>query len=236
MKTTPALPALGLLLTLGLPVSAAAQDAPQEESAWGRLPQVAIEVGGSWSRIQHPGTYVPTSRDLVRWVDGRIGAARLSGGLHFNVLRSSQRDDLWWTNGVDWYLTGGDVEVLSFRPGLEKRFKLSQRLTLGLSAFGGAAEVSVPTGRIMQNIPNDPNGAPQFEPQFSEAKSKKWIFGAGAAGALQANFGRFLYTRVQAGYTQYFNRAEGFGVSSDLEGFSVSLSGPWAGAAVGVNL
>jgi hypothetical protein len=235
MKTIPTARALGLLLSLGLPLSSAAQDAPQDESAWGRLPQVAVEVGGSWSRIQHPGTYVPTSRDLVRWVDGRVGAARLSGGLHFNILRGSQRDDLWWTNGVDWYLTG-DVEVLAFRPGLEKRFKLGKRLTLGVSAFGGAAEVSVPTGRITQDIPNDPNGAPQYQPRYYEAKSKKWIFGAGAAGSLQANFGRFVYTRVQAGYTQYFKRAEDFAVSSDLQGFSVSLSGPWAGAAVGVNL
>lgn len=236
MTATPTPRTLGLLLSLGLclPATAAAQAQPGDEG-WHRPPQLAVELGGSWSRMVHPSTYVPTSRDLVRTVDARNGAMRLSGGLHFNILRGSDRNDLWWTNGVDWYLSGGDIEVLAFRPGLEKRFSLSRRLTLGVSAFGSAAEVAVPTGRMTTQQP-DPGGAPQFEPNYYEAKAKKWVFGGGAAGALHLHFGRFLYTRVQAGYTQYVKKAEGFQVSSDLEGFSVSLSGPWAGALVGVNL
>jgi hypothetical protein len=231
---TPTLRALGLLVSLGLPLSAAASDAPREDEGWSRIPQLAIEVGGSWSQMRHPTTYVPARFNEVRQVHAREGAARLSGGLHFNLLRGSGRSDFWWTNGVDWYLAGGDVEVLAFRPGLEKRFSLSRKLTLGVSAFGGIAEVAVPTGRLLQNL--DPTGAPIFQEGFSEAKAARWIFGAGAAGALQANFGRFVYTRVQVGYTHFFQKAEGFEASPGQESFSVSLSGPMAGASIGVNL
>lgn len=231
---TPALRALGLLVSLGLPLSAAASDEAGAPEGWSRVPQLAIELGGSWSQMRHPTTYVPSRFNEFRQVHAREGAARLSGGLHFNLLRGSGRSDLWWTNGLDWYLAGGDVDVLAFRPGLEKRFSLSRRLTLGVSAFAGIAEVTVPTGRVLQNV--DPTGAPIAQQGFSEAKAGRWIFGAGAAGALQAHFGRFVYTRLQVGYMQYFQKAEGFEASPGNEDFSVSLSGPMAGATIGVNL
>jgi hypothetical protein len=235
MRLTLALRSVGLLVSLGLPSSALAQEAPPLEEAPLRPPQLAVEVGGFMSRMQHPTTFVPTSRDLVRTVEARNSAPRLTGGIHFNLLRGSGRSDLWWVNGVDWYFAN-DVEVLAFRPGLEKRFSLARRLTLGVGAFGGAAEVSVPTGQISQNGPGDPTSGPNLGDRFFEARAKKWIFGAGGMASLHYSFGRIVYTRVQAGYTQYFKKAEDFQVNSDLAGFSVSLSGPFAGALVGVSL
>lgn len=235
MRLTPALCSLGLLASLGLPSSALAEDVPSPEEAPRRPPQLAVEVGGFMSRMEHPTTFVPTARDLVRTVPSRASAVRLTGGVHFNLVRGSDRSDLWWVNGVDWYFAD-DVEVLAFRPGLEKRLSLTRRLTLGLGAFGGAAEVSVPTGQISQNLPGDPTTGPMLGPDFYEARAKKWIFGAGGMASLHYTFGRVVYTRLQAGYTQYFQRAEGFQVNSDLEGFSVSLSGPFAGALLGVSL
>ncbi|MBZ4421487.1 hypothetical protein [Myxococcus sp. RHSTA-1-4] len=232
MRLVPALRALGLLVSLGLPWSALALEAPLEDEAPRRLPQLAVEVGGFMSRMQHPSTLIPTSRQQTRTVESRNNAVRLTGGIHFNILRGSGRDDVWWINGIDWYFANA-VDVLAFRPGLEKRLSLSRRLTLGVAAFGGAAEVSVPTGQINQNQPTDPGGGLSPGDNFYEGRARKWIFGAGGMASLQYSFGRIVYTRVQAGYTQYFQKADDFRVGS--EGFSVSLSGPFAGALLGAS-
>jgi hypothetical protein len=53
--------------------------------------------------------------------------------------------------------------------------------------------------------------------------------------SIHYSFGRWVYTRVQAGYTQYFNKADGF-ASSATDTFSVSLSGPFAGVLLGLSL
>ncbi|MFP2927052.1 hypothetical protein ACLESO_17990 [Pyxidicoccus sp. 3LG] len=232
MKLTPALCSLGLLVSLGLPSSASATEPLPPEDA--RPPQLAVEVGGSLSRMQHGVTQVPTLRAQFKTVESRDSAARLSGGLHFNLLRGSNRDDLWWTNGVDWYFAN-DVQVLSFRPGLEKRFSLSQRLTLGVAAFGAASEVSLPTGQISMNGPDDPNNGLQLGSDYYEGRDRQWVFGAGGVASLHVNLGRVLYTRLQAGYTQYFQKADAFLVANS-DSFSISLSGPFAGAFLGVSL
>ncbi|MFP2911594.1 hypothetical protein ACLESD_42525 [Pyxidicoccus sp. 3LFB2] len=234
MRITPALCSVGLLLSLGLPRAASADVPPPEEPAR-RPPQLAVEVGGFITRLEHPTALVPTSRAMVRTVEPRNSAARLSGGLHFNLVRGSDRNDLWWINGVDWYLAD-DVQVLAFRPGLEKRFSLSRRLTLGVGAYGSAAEVSLPTGRISQNMPGDPTTGPTLGDNFYEARTRRWVFGAGGLASLQYSFGRWVYVRAQGGYSHYFKKAEGFEGNSTLNQFSVSLSGPFAGALLGLSL
>ncbi|MCP3144496.1 hypothetical protein [Pyxidicoccus xibeiensis] len=233
MRLTPALCSVGLLVSLGLSSPALAEGLPGEQTER-RPPQLSVEVGGSVTRMNHASTQIPSFRQEFKPVESRASAPRLSGGLHFNILRGSNRDDLWWTNGVDWYFAN-DVQVLSFRPGLEKRFPLSQRLTLGVAAFGAASEVSLPTGVISQNLPDDPNNGPQLGTDYFQARDKRWIFGAGGVASLQVGFGRFVYTRLQAGYTQYFRQAKGFVVTTS-DSFSISLSGPFAGALVGVSL
>jgi hypothetical protein len=237
MRITPALCSLGLLVSLGVPASALAEDVPPPppmEEPQGRPPQLAVEVGGSFTRMEHPAALIPKTAALTKPLDARHNAVRLSGGLHFNLVRGSNREDLWWINGVDWYFAD-DVQVLSFRPGLEKRFALGKRLTLGVGAFGGAAEVSLPTGLIQRNNPGDPTTGPTLGSGFSENRDRKWVFGAGGMASLHYSFGRWVYTRVQAGYTQYFNKADDF-ASSSTDAFSVSLSGPFAGALLGLSL
>ncbi|WP_164019619.1 hypothetical protein [Pyxidicoccus trucidator] len=235
MRIAPTLCSLGLLVSLGLPLAASAADAPPEEEAPRRPPQFAVELGGFITRMEHPTALVPTTRALVRTVEPRNTAVRLSGGLHFNILRGSNRNDLWWINGVDWYFAD-DVQVLAFRPGLEKRFPLTRELTLGVAAFGSGAEVSLPTGRISQNQPDDPNNGPMLGDNYYEARTQRWIFGAGGLASFHYSFGRWVYMRVQGGYTQYFKKAEGFEGNSTLNQFSVSLSGPFAGAMLGLSL
>jgi len=235
MQIAPTLCSVGLMVSLGLPLAASAEDTPPQEEASSRPPQLAVELGGFITRMEHPTALVPTSRALVRTVESRDSAVRLSGGLHFNILRGSDRNDLWWINGVDWYFAN-DVQVLAFRPGLEKCFRLSRRLLLGVGAYGSAAEVSLPTGRISQNLPNDPNTGPMLGDDFFEARTQRWIFGAGGVASLHYSFGRWVYMRVQGGYTQYFKKAEGFEGNSTLNQFSVSLSGPFAGALLGLSL
>ncbi|WP_171818250.1 hypothetical protein [Pyxidicoccus fallax] len=227
MRLTAVMRSLGLLVSLGLSSSALAQEVPGDEAPR-RSPQLAVEVGGSLARMNHPSTFVPTTRNMTREVESRASAVRLTGGLHFNLRRGAGRNDLWWVNGVDWYL-GDDVDVLAFRPGLEKRFVLARRLTLGVAAYGSAAEVSVPTGQINQ----DPGGGPTMGDSFYEGRARKWIFGAGGMASLQFAITRVLYTRLQGGYTQFFKKAEDFNVGT--EGFAVSLSGPFAAALVGVS-
>jgi hypothetical protein len=234
MRVAPALCSAGLLVSLGLPTAALAEEAPQQESSE-RPPQLAVELGGAFSRMEHPTGLVPSSRAQVRTVEARNNAARLSGGLHFNILRGSDRNDWWWINGVDWYLAD-DVQVLAFRPGLEKRFSLSRRLTLGVGAYGSGADVSLPTGRIAQNNPYDPNTGPMLGDDYYEARTRRWVFGAGGVASLHYSFGRWVYMRVQGGYTQYFKKAEGFEGTSTLNAFSVSLSGPYGGALLGLSL
>lgn len=237
MRIAPALCSLGLLVSLGVPGSARAEDVPAlpMEEPQGRPPQLAVEVGGSFTRLLHPSALIPMTTVLTKPLEARHSAVRLTGGIHFNILRGSNRDDLWWVNGVDWYLAD-DVQVLSFRPGLEKRFPLAKRLTLGVGAFGGAAEVSLPTGQIQQNQPGDPTTGPTLGRNFSENRARKWVFGAGGVASLHYSFGRWVYARGQAGYTQYFKKAEDFGLSAPGDSFSVSLSGPFAGLLLGLSL
>ncbi len=243
MRIASALCSVGLLVSLGLPTAASAADTPPGEAADTppgetappRPPQLAVEVGGFFTRLEHPTALVPTSRAQLRTVEARHNAMRLSGGLHFNLLRGEGRNDVWWINGVDWYFAD-DVQVLAFRPGLEKRFALARRLTLGVGAYGSGAEVSLPTGRITQNLPSDPNNGPMLGDDFFEARTQRWIFGAGGVASLHYAFGRWVYMRVQGGYTQYFKKAEGFEGNSTVNAFSVSLSGPYAGAVLGFSL
>ena len=236
MKLDSALCSLGLMVSLGLPASALAEDAPpppQSDGNYARPPQLAVEVGGSLTRMEHPAAFIARTAVLTKPLDARHNAVRLSGGLHFNLVRGSNRDDWWWINGVDWYFAD-DVQVLSFRPGLEKRFSLGKQLTLGVGAYGGAAEVSLPTGHIQFNQP-EPNGPVQGS-GFSENRARQWVFGAGGVTSLQYSFGRWVYSRVRVGYTQYFQKAEGFGDGATSDNFSVSLSGPFAGALLGLSL
>lgn len=236
MRIAPALCSLGLLVSLGVPAAALAEDAAAPADADGnyaRPPQLAVEVGGSFTRLEHPAAFVARTAVLTKPLDARHNAVRLSGGLHFNLVRGADRDDLWWMNGVDWYFAD-DVQVLSFRPGLEKRFSLAKRLTLGVGAYGGAAEVSLPTGHIQMNQP-EPNG-PTLGSDFSQNRARKWLFGAGGVASLHYSFGRWVYSRVQVGYTQYFNKAEDFGDGATSDGFSISLSGPFAGVLLGLSL
>ncbi|WP_426746148.1 hypothetical protein VZQ01_38820 [Myxococcus faecalis] len=231
---------LGLLMAWG-PVSPAFADTPPpppEPEQERRIPQVAVDVGGGWGRMQHPTTDIPGLRNEVRTVGARANAVRLAGGIHFNMVRGSGRTDWWWTNGVDWYLLGDDVQVLALRPGLEKRLSITDSLSLGVSLFGAASEVSLATGRISANIPGTGGGDPVIDGRYFQARSRKWIFGGGAGAALQYQLNRWFHTRMQVGYTQFVSQAKNFQVSpvKGPDSFSVSLSGPWAAAYVGVGL
>ncbi|AKQ66620.1 putative lipoprotein [Myxococcus hansupus] len=207
---------------------------PPEEA--GPPPQLSVEVGGTLATMRHPATEVPTIRSQVRTVNARRSAARLSGGLHFNLVRGSDRSDWWWTNGIDWYLAGGDVQVLALRPGLEKRFTLTRSLTLGVSAFGSAAEASLPTGRVNALRPGDPGYRPVGGNNLYEGRMRKWAFGAGGLVALQLQLSRLVHARVHGGYTHYFREADGLRSTAEAEPFTVRLNGPFAGALVGLML
>ncbi|NVJ13044.1 hypothetical protein [Myxococcus sp. AM010] len=223
MSVTRAVCTVGMLVSACLSAQAVGAAPPPEQEATLPPPQLAVEVGGTLSPMRHPATEVPTLRSRVKTVSARKGAARLSGGLHFNLVRGSERSDWWWTNGIDWYLAGGDVQVLALRPGLEKRFSLTRIVTLGVSAFGNAAEVSLPTGRIGDN-------------NFYEGRMRKWSFGAGGLAAIQLKLGRYVHARMHGGYTHYFEKAGGLRPTPEAAPFTVSLDGPFAGALLGLDL
>ncbi|WP_050989218.1 hypothetical protein [Corallococcus macrosporus] len=236
MSVTRAMRPLGLLVSACLPAPALGAEPPLEQEAPPPPPQLAVEVGGTLSPMRHPATEVPTMRSRVKTVSARNGAARLSGGIHFNLLRDFDRSDWWWTNGIDWYLAGGDVQVLALRPGLEKRFSLTRNVTLGVSAFGSAAEVSLPTGQIGQAQPGDPGYSPIGGSNFYEGRMRKWGFGAGGLAAVQVRLGRYVHARVHGGYTHYFAKPDGLQPTPEAEPFTVSLDGPFAGALLGLDL
>ncbi|WP_426751881.1 hypothetical protein [Myxococcus sp. Y35] len=227
---------VSVLVSSSLSPAALATEASEESRAPGLPPQLAVEVGGTLAPMRHPATQVPTLRSRVRTVDARRGAARLSGGIHFNLVRNFDRSDWWWTNGIDWYLAGGDVQVLALRPGLEKRFMLTRSLTLGLSMFGSAAEVSLPTGRINALQPGDPGYRPLDGINFYEGRMRKWALGAGGLVALQLQLARHVHGRIHGGYTHYFREAAGLRPTPDTEPFAVELQGPFAGALLGLDL
>ncbi|QDE83087.1 hypothetical protein BHS07_16805 [Myxococcus xanthus] len=236
MSATRAVSTFGLLVSACLCSPALGAAPSPEQEATLPPPQLAVEVGGTLSPMRHPATEVPTLRSRVKTVNARSGAARLSGGLHFNLVRGSERSDWWWTNGIDWYLAGGDVQVLALRPGLEKRFSLTRNVTLGVSAFGSAAEVSLPTGQIGQVQPGEPGYTPIGGNNFYEGRIRKWAFGAGGLAALQVKLSRYVHARVHGGYTHYFEQADGLQPTPDAAAFTVSLDGPFAGALLGLNL
>ncbi|NTX13614.1 hypothetical protein HUA76_22660 [Myxococcus sp. CA056] len=229
----------GLLFALGPAFTAGASSSPPGTASdmAQRPPQLSVEFGGSWARVQHPTAYMLDWRDRTSTLGARASAMRLAGGLHFNMVRSSDRSDWWWTNGVEWYLTGGDLQVLSVRPGFEKRFALTGKLLLGLSLFGAASEVSLASGRMFATEP-DGTAAPEPDSGAFQRRVRKWTFGGGGSAALQYQLNRWVHTRVNVGYTQYVKQARNFGMVADSEPdtFSVSLSGPWAAAYVGVSL
>lgn len=230
---------IGLCLTLGPAFMAGASVPPETESGMAqRPPQLSVEFGGSLGRIQHPTAYMLDWRDQTSTLGARASATRLAGGLHFNMVRGSDRSDWWWTNGVEWYLTGDDLEVLAIRPGFEKRFSLTGKLLLGLNLFGAASEVSLSSGRMSATRPDDGATNPDPNSAFFQRRIRKWTFGGGGSAALQYQFSRWVHTRVNVGYTQYVKQAKSFGLVADSEPdtFAVSLSGPWAAAYVGVDL
>lgn len=230
---------IGMLLTLGPAFAAGASAPPEPESGMAqRPPQVSVEFGGSWGRMQHPTAYMLDWRNQTSMLGARASSTRLSGGLHFNMVRSSGRSDWWWTNGVDWYLTGDELQVLSVRPGFEKRFTLTGKVLLGLNLYGAASEVSLASGRMFATVPPDGTPNPDPDSAFFQRRVRKWTFGGGGSAALHYQLSRWVHTRVNVGYTQYVKQAKSFGMVADTapDTFSVSLSGPWAAAYVGVDL
>ncbi|MCP3169735.1 hypothetical protein [Myxococcus qinghaiensis] len=230
---------IGMLLTLGPAFAAGASAPPEAESGMAqRPPQVSVEFGGSLGRMRHPTAYMLDWRNETSMLGARASSTRLSGGLHFNMVRSSGRSDWWWTNGVDWYLTGDELQVLSVRPGFEKRFTLTGKLLLGLNLYGAASEVSLASGRMFATVPPDGTANPDPDSAFFQRRVRKWTFGGGGSAALHYQLSRWVHTRVNVGYTQYVKQAKSFGMVADTapDTFSVSLSGPWAAAYVGVDL
>jgi hypothetical protein len=207
------------------------------------VPILAIEVSGSWARMAYPEAVLfrDEARDtpLVS-VARRASVPRVSVGANFNLERLVGVAGLWETNAMDWHLAG-KVEAFVLRAGLEKRFLLSQRLQLSLGVFGGAADVSVATGRY--NYSEVPEGTtpPPFVLGFerTELRAHQWLPGVGATMALHVPFGSRVYARAQAGYSLYFQQARRFVLGADtytFPDFAVSLSGPQAGLLLGVHI
>jgi hypothetical protein len=226
---------LPLLLNLvALPALASAEDAPQDTSSL----KVALDLGGTLGAMHHPFSALPaTPLGLSRSAPQRNAAGRVTFGVAFALSQFLDVENLWESNALDWYLSG-NLRVFSLRVGLEKELPLSRRFALGLAAHGAAAEASIGTGETSFNAPPIPDTGPGPD-AVAELRADQWLFGLGGTASLLVLTGGPVYFRFHAGYTQYFDKAHHFrtqGKDYTPEGFSVSLSGPSGGLAMGVRL
>ncbi len=233
---------LGLLVVvLTLRWGSAAASVAQEpepphapEQSW-----VALEAGGAGATLRHQAAALAQfDGDTLRAVSARSMAPRLSLGVHFGLGRLLGVRGLWETNTLDWYFSRG-VRAVGFRVGAEKHLALSRDLSLGLGAFGAAADVSLNTMQLTGFEPRSSasaNGPRSFTEGVSEERAHQWLLGTGGTLALHLHVDGSVYVRAQVGYAHYFQEASQFRTGDAVHtwpGFSVSLSGPSAGLLMG---
>lgn len=228
-----------LLGLVGLPAVALAEDGPPDASSL----KVGLELGGSLGPMRHPASALPPSPlGDSRYAPARDLVGRVTVGTQLSLSQFFNVSSLWENNTLDWYLAG-KLRVFSFRVGLEKELPLSPRFSLGLAAHGAGAEVSMGTGETTfvpapNESPSSPDSSPSSE-AVGELRAHEWLFGLGGTVSLLMLTDSPIYFRLQAGYTQYFDKAQHFEVhGKDFTpvGFAVSLSGPSGGLSVGVRL
>jgi hypothetical protein len=206
---------------------------------------LSLELGGAWGAMKNPAAELfPTPGGRPRATRARAMAPSGSLGLHFDLSRSFGLRDFWETNTLDWYFAD-NLHTVALRLGVEKRFHLYRRLSLGLGAFGAAGDVSVGTGRLATTTTtttttdeNTGETQTETEKKTSELWAHAWVFGAGGQAFLHYTLSPAVYLRLQAGYTHYLDPAKRFtsrGRVYERPGFSVSLSGPSVGLLLGFN-
>jgi hypothetical protein len=230
---------LAPLLLLGallLPAMARAEDAPPPMDT--SSSKVALDLGGTLGALRHPATELPpTTLGLRRTTSDRDSATRVTFGTRLALSQFFNVDSVWESNVLDWYLAG-NLRIFSVRVGVEKELALSRRFALGLGLHGAAAEASFGTGETFTNSPEFPNEGPGPD-TVGELRANQWLFGMGATASLLVLTRGPLFLRLQSGYTWYPSKAQHFTARHKdytPEGFSVTLSGPFAGASVGVRL
>ncbi|MDY7230267.1 hypothetical protein [Hyalangium rubrum] len=226
--------ALALLpLCLLLSGVAWAEEPPEEPAT----PKVALDFGATLSGLRHPAATLPPSPGgFPRSVPDRDAAARLTFGVQLALSQFfPSLDDLWQTNLLDWYLSGG-LQIFSLRIGGEQQLALSRWLALGLGVHGAVAEVSIGTGEFAGGVPPT-SGDPT---DIDELRASQWLFGAGGTVSLLLLTRNVFFARLQAGYTVYLpvkaRNLEAPSKDFTPPGFSVSLGGPSIGAFVGIRL
>jgi hypothetical protein len=233
--------ALGLLVVWAvLRGGSAAASVAQEleapsapEQSW-----LALEAGGAAATMRHRAVALASyGGDTLREVPDRTMTPRLSLGVHFGLGRLLGVRGLWETNTVDWYFARG-VRAFALRAGAEQHLALGRNVSLGLGAFGAAADVSLNTLELTGMPSRRPasEGAAPFPERVSEQRAHQWLFGTGATLALHLHLEGSVYVRAQAGYVHYLQEASRFRAEDTVHtwpGFSVSLSGPSAGLLMG---
>ena len=228
-----------LLGLMGLPAVALAEDAPPDPSAL----KVALDLGGTVGPMRHPASTLPPSPlGDDRYTPARESAARVTVGAQVALSQFFNVSNLWESNTLDWYLAG-KLRAFSLRMGLEKEFPLSRRFSLGLAAHGAAAEVSMGTSESTfvdapNESPTNPDSLPPAD-AVGELRAHQWLYGLGGTVSLLVLTDSPVYFRLQAGYIQYFDKAQRFelrGRDVTPVGFAVSLSGPSGGLSVGVRM
>jgi hypothetical protein len=234
------LPASTLLLGLGmLPAVALAENISPDTPSL----KLALDLGGTVGPMRHPASTLPPSPlGDDRYTPARKSAARVTVGTQVALSQFFNVSNLWETNTLDWYLAGR-LRAFSLRIGLEKEVPLSPRFSLGLAAHGAAAEVSMGTSETtFVDAPNESPTNPDSTPPANavgELRAHQWLYGLGGTVSLLVLTDSPVYFRLQAGYLQYFDKAQHFelhGKDITPVGFAVSLSGPSGGLSVGVRL
>jgi hypothetical protein len=219
-----------------LPSAAVAQEPPPPPEDFPA--KVALDFGGTLGALRHPAASLPPSPiGIPRSTPDQASAARMTFGVALALGQFFPVENLWESNSLDWYFAG-DLRVFSVRLGLEKELPLSRRFSLGLAVHGAVAEASIGTGETVFNAPSIPDSGPGPD-SVDELRANQWLFGVGASASLLILTNSPIYFRLQAGYTQYLDKAHHFetrGKDYTPEGFSMSLSGPLGGVSAGVRL